>query len=69
MPAEPICAYIDEVRITLLLKNLVSNALRYSKLVIAWPQFAEFRHFVSKCNKALRIIAGCKCSAYILSDG
>lgn len=31
MPTEPICAYIDEARITLLLKNLISNALRYSK--------------------------------------
>ncbi|MBT5862350.1 MAG: HAMP domain-containing histidine kinase [Gammaproteobacteria bacterium] len=31
IPTEPICAYIDEARITLLLKNLISNALRYSK--------------------------------------
>ena len=31
LPAEPVSAYIDEARITLLLKNLISNALRYSK--------------------------------------
>jgi signal transduction histidine kinase len=31
LPAEPITAHIDEARITLLLKNLISNALRYSK--------------------------------------
>ena len=30
-PDEPISASLDEARITLLLKNLVSNALRYSK--------------------------------------
>ncbi len=30
LPAEPIIATIDEARITLLLKNLLSNALRYS---------------------------------------
>jgi signal transduction histidine kinase len=31
LPAEPVTAYVDEARITLLLKNLISNALRYSK--------------------------------------
>jgi signal transduction histidine kinase len=31
LPAEPIIASVDEARITLLLKNLLSNALRYSK--------------------------------------
>jgi signal transduction histidine kinase len=31
LPAEPVSANIDEARITLLLKNLISNALRYSK--------------------------------------
>jgi signal transduction histidine kinase len=31
VPSEPITAFIDEARFTLLLKNLVSNALRYSK--------------------------------------
>ena len=31
IPGEPISASVDEARITLLLKNLVSNALRYSK--------------------------------------
>jgi len=31
LPAEPITASVDEARITLLLKNLLSNALRYSK--------------------------------------
>ena len=31
-PAEPIIAELDEGRITLLLKNLLSNALRYSKI-------------------------------------
>ena len=31
LPAEPVTAHIDEARITLLLKNLISNALRYSK--------------------------------------
>jgi signal transduction histidine kinase len=31
MPTEPVTVFIDEARITLLLKNLVSNALRYSK--------------------------------------
>ncbi len=31
IPDEPIAAFVDEARITLLLKNLVSNALRYSK--------------------------------------
>jgi len=31
LPAEPVSAYIDEARIALLLKNLISNALRYSK--------------------------------------
>lgn len=31
LPAEPLTAYVDEARITLLLKNLISNALRYSK--------------------------------------
>lgn len=31
LPAEPVTAYIDEARITLLLKNLINNALRYSK--------------------------------------
>lgn len=31
LPAEPLEASVDEARITLLLKNLVSNALRYSK--------------------------------------
>jgi len=31
LPAEPVTASLDEARITLLLKNLVSNALRYSK--------------------------------------
>ena len=30
-PAEPVVADIDEARVTLLLKNLLSNALRYSK--------------------------------------
>lgn len=30
LPAEPVTASVDEARITLLLKNLVSNALRYS---------------------------------------
>lgn len=31
VPSEPITAFIDEARFTLLLKNLVSNALRYSQ--------------------------------------
>ena len=31
LPAERITAFVDEARITLLLKNLISNALRYSK--------------------------------------
>ena len=31
LPAEAVTAYIDEARITLLLKNLISNSLRYSK--------------------------------------
>ena len=31
LPAEPVTAHVDEARITLLLKNLISNALRYSK--------------------------------------
>jgi signal transduction histidine kinase len=31
LPAEPVTAYVDEARITLLLKNLLSNALQYSK--------------------------------------
>ena len=31
LPAEPVTAHIDEARITLLLKNLISNALRYSE--------------------------------------
>ena len=31
LPDEPITAYVDEARITLLLKNLIGNALRYSK--------------------------------------
>ena len=31
LPTEPVTAYVDEARITLLLKNLISNALRYSK--------------------------------------
>lgn len=31
VPDEPITAYVDEARITLLLKNLIGNALRYSK--------------------------------------
>ena len=30
LPAEPLSASLDEARISLLLKNLVSNALRYS---------------------------------------
>jgi signal transduction histidine kinase len=30
LPDEPITAYIDEARITLLLKNLIGNALRYT---------------------------------------
>lgn len=31
LPAEPVTAYVDEARITLLLKNLIANALRYSR--------------------------------------
>ena len=31
IPAEPVTANVDEARITLLLKNLISNALRYSE--------------------------------------
>lgn len=31
LPAEPVIAHVDEARITLLLKNLIANALRYSK--------------------------------------
>ena len=31
LPADPVTAYVDEARITLLIKNLISNALRYSK--------------------------------------
>jgi signal transduction histidine kinase len=31
LPSEPITAYIDEARISLLLKNLIGNALRYTK--------------------------------------
>jgi signal transduction histidine kinase len=31
LPTEPVTAYVDDARITLLLKNLISNALRYSK--------------------------------------
>jgi signal transduction histidine kinase len=31
LPDEPITAYLDEARITLLLKNLIGNALRYTK--------------------------------------
>ena len=31
LPAEPVAAHVDEARLTLLLKNLISNALRYSK--------------------------------------
>ena len=31
LPSRPVTAFIDEARITLLLKNLISNALRYSK--------------------------------------
>ena len=31
LPAEPVTAHIDEARITLLLKNLIANALRYSR--------------------------------------
>ena len=31
LPAEPITAHVDEARITLLLKNLIANALRYSQ--------------------------------------
>jgi signal transduction histidine kinase len=31
LPAEPVTASVDEARVTLLLKNLVSNALRYSR--------------------------------------
>jgi signal transduction histidine kinase len=31
LPAEPVTAHVDEARITLLLKNLIANALRYSK--------------------------------------
>jgi signal transduction histidine kinase len=31
LPDEPIMAYIDEARVTLLLKNLIGNALRYTK--------------------------------------
>ena len=30
LPAEPIAAHVDEARITLLFKNLIANALRYS---------------------------------------
>jgi signal transduction histidine kinase len=30
MPAEPLRVFVDEARVTLMLKNLVSNALRYS---------------------------------------
>jgi signal transduction histidine kinase len=30
LPEEPVTAYIDEARITLLLKNLIGNALRYT---------------------------------------
>ncbi len=31
LPAEPVSAFVDEARVTLLLKNLISNALRYSR--------------------------------------
>ena len=31
LPSEPVSAYVDEARIGLLLKNLISNALRYSQ--------------------------------------
>jgi signal transduction histidine kinase len=31
LPAEPVTAHVDEARITLLLKNLIANALRYSR--------------------------------------
>ena len=31
LPAEPVTADVDEARITLLLKNLIANALRYSR--------------------------------------
>ena len=31
LPDKPVTAYVDEARITLLLKNLVGNALRYTK--------------------------------------
>jgi len=31
LPAEPVTIFVDEARLTLLLKNLISNALRYSK--------------------------------------
>jgi len=31
MPAEPISAFVDDARIMLLLKNLIGNALRYSR--------------------------------------
>ena len=31
LPAEPVTVYVDEARIMLLLKNLIGNALRYSK--------------------------------------
>lgn len=31
LPAEPVTARVDEARITLLLKNLIANALRYSR--------------------------------------
>lgn len=30
LPVEPVAAFVDEARITLLLKNLIGNALRYS---------------------------------------
>lgn len=31
LPAEPVTVHVDEARITLLLKNLIANALRYSR--------------------------------------
>ena len=31
LPTDPVTAHIDEARVTLLLKNLISNALRYSR--------------------------------------
>jgi signal transduction histidine kinase len=50
LPAEPIYARIDEARITLLLKNLISNALLYTK-----PEDGKVELAISSTGDELRM--------------